>query len=313
MRVAILGSGAVGGYFGAKLSRAGHEVIFVARGAHREAIRARGLSVRSPLGDFVVRAPAEDDTARVGAVDLVLFAVKTYDNDTALPMLRPLLGPDTVVLPLQNGVEAAEQVASIVGAERTLGGTTYIATALQAPGLIVQTGAYRRIVAGEWFGASDGVSSRVARLGEALAGADIQADTVANARVPVWEKFVYLAPLGGFAAAARRPAGVVWNDPALRAQFLAGVREVEAVARAEGLRVAENMIERVTTYMNGVAPEMRPSMLIDLSAGKRIEVEALQGAVVRRGAACGVPTPVMATLYAVLRPHAGGRGSQPAE
>jgi len=310
MRIAILGSGAVGGYFGAKLVRAGHDVVFVARGAHRDAIRAEGISVRSPLGDFVARAPAEDDTARVGAVDLVLFAVKTYDNDTALPMLRPLVSPDTVVLPLQNGVEAAEQVASIVGAERTLGGTTYIATALEAPGLIVQTGSYRRIVVGEWFGTGAGVSARVARLGEVLAAADIQVEVASDARVPVWEKFIYLAPLGGCAAAARRPAGVVWNDPPLRAQFLAGVREVEAVARAEGLHVAQDMIERVTTYMNGVSPEMRPSMLIDLSGGKRIEVEALQGAVVRRGAARGVPTPVMATLYAVLRPHADGRNTQ---
>ena len=310
MRVAILGSGAVGGYFGAKLSRAGHDVTFIARGAHRDAIRARGLSVRSPLGDFVVRAPAEDDPATVGVVDLVLFAVKTYDNDTALPMLRPLAGQDTVVLPLQNGVEAADRVASVVGAERTLGGTTYIATALEAPGLIVQTGLYRRIVVGEWFGAGARVSPRVARLGEGLGGADIQVETAADARVPVWEKFIYLAPLGGLAAAARQPAGVIWHDQALRARFLDGVREVQAVARAEGLRVAEDMIERVTAYMDSVSPEMRPSMLIDLSAGKPIEVEALQGAVVRRGAACGVPTPVMAALYAVLKPHAGGRSGQ---
>jgi 2-dehydropantoate 2-reductase len=263
--------------------------------------------VRSPLGDFVVHAPAEDDPVKVGAVDLVLFAVKTYDNDTALPMLGPLAGPDTIVLPLQNGVEAAEHVASVVGAGRTLGATTYIATALEAPGLIVQTGPYRRIVLGEWFGAGEAVSARVARLSETLAGADIQVEIAADARVPVWEKFIYLAPIGGFAAAARQPAGVIWNDPALRAGFLAGVREVEAVARAEGLRVAEDMIERVTAYMNSVSPEMRPSMLIDLTAGKPLELEALQGAVVRRGAARGVPTPVMATLYAVLRPHAAGR------
>lgn len=307
MRIAILGSGAVGGYFGARLARAGHDVTFLARGAHRDAIRARGLSVRGPLGDFVARSPAEDDAAKVGAVDLVLFAVKAYDNETALPMLAPLAGPGTVVLPLQNGVEAADQVASVVGAERTLGGTTYIGAALEAPGLIVQTGTYRRIVLGEWFAPGREVSPRVARLGEALAGADIEVELAADARVPVWEKFVYLAPMGALAAAARQPAGVIWNDAALRAQFLAGVREVEAVARAEGVGVAPDMTERVTAYMQTVSPAMRPSMLIDLAAGKRLEVEALQGAVVRRGAARGVPTPVLATLYAVLRPHAAGR------
>jgi 2-dehydropantoate 2-reductase len=310
MRIAILGSGAVGGYFGAKLARAGHDVTFIARGAHRDAIRARGLSVRSPHGDFLVRAPAEDDPRKVGVVDLVLFAVKTYDDDTALPLLRPLTGAQTTVLPLQNGVEAAEHVAAIVGAERTLGATTYIGTALEAPGVIVQTGLYHRIVMGEWWGTGDRVSARVARLGEALAGADIEVELAADARVPVWEKFIYLAPMGGLAAAARQPAGVIWNDPALRAQFLAGVQEVEAVARAEGLAVAANMAERVTAYMGGVAPEMRPSMLLDLTAGKPLELEALQGAVVRRGAARGVPTPVMATLYAVLKPHAAGRSGQ---
>lgn len=306
MRFAILGSGAVGGYYGASLSRAGQPVTFIARGAHLRAIRERGLLVWSPLGDFAVHAPAEEDPARVGPVDVVLLAVKTYDTDAALPLLGPLVGPHTVVLTLQNGVDSAERVAAAVGEPHVLGGTTYVATALHAPGLIVQTGTHRRIVFGEFFGARDRVSERVAALGDVLASAGIQVETVPDARVPVWEKLSFLAPIAGFAGAAREPTGTIWGDPFIRAQFLEAVREVERVARAEGVAVADDLVARITAYVDALPSVMRPSLLIDLSLGKRIEVESLQGDLVRRGQALGVPTPIMATLYAVLKPHAGG-------
>lgn len=307
MKVAILGSGAVGGYYGARLARAGHDVTFIARGAHLAAIRERGLEIRSPaLGDFVARARAEEDTANVGPVDLVLVAVKTYDNPTALPMLRPMLGADTAVLTVQNGVDSAGEVAAVAGEARTLGGTTYIATALEAPGLIVQTGDHRRIVFGEAFGELPRVTERVTRIHEALAAADIQSYPVGDGRVPVWEKFVFLASLAGFTGAARLPIGPVWGDPVTKAQFLAGCREIEAVARAEGVPVAADVVDRIIPYVDAIPGTMRSSLLIDLQQGKRIEVEALQGTVVRRGAARGVPTPIIATLYAVLKPHAGG-------
>src|SRR5262245_32954267 len=162
MNIAILGSGAVGGYYGAKLARAGHDVTFVARGAHLEAIRARGLEIRSAtLGDFTVRARAEQDTSRVGPVDVVLFAVKAYDNPSALPVLAPMLGESTIVLTIQNGVDSAAEVAAAAGERRTLAGSTYIATALEAPGVIVQTGDHRRIVFGEVFGDLPRASDRV--------------------------------------------------------------------------------------------------------------------------------------------------------
>ena len=307
MRFASVGSGAVGGYYGARLARAGHDVTFIARGAHLEAIRAGGLAISSPLGDFRVKAPAENDPARVGPVDVVLYAVKTYDNETALAMLPPLIGPDTVVLTLQNGVESAEAVAAAIGAEHVLGGTTYIATALSSPGHITQTGTYRRIAFGECFGDRTRISPRVSRLAEVLSGADIQVQTATDARVPIWAKFIYLAPLAGFTAAARQPAGVVWNDPFIREPFLEAVNEVERLARAEGVPVPEGMQATVGAYMDSVPPDMRTSMLLDLDAGKRIEVEALLGAVVKRGRAAGVPTPIMAALYAVLKPFRDGR------
>lgn len=307
MKIAILGSGAVGGYYGARLARSGHDVTFIARGAHLAAIRERGIAIRSAaLGDFVARARAEEDTARVGAVDLVLVAVKAYDNATALPLLRPLLGEETAVLTVQNGVDSAGEVAAVAGEARTLGGTTYIATALEAPGLIVQTGDHRRIVFGEAFGELPRVTPRVTRIHEAFAAADIQSFPVGDGRVPIWEKFVFLAALAGFTGAARLPIGPVWSDPFTKAMFLAGCREIEAVARAEGVPVAADVVDRIVPYIDAIPGSMRSSLLIDLQQGKRIEVEALQGTVVRRGAALGVATPIVSTLYSVLKLHAAG-------
>ena len=307
MRFAILGSGAVGGYYGAKLARAGHDVIFVARGAHLAAIREKGLEIRSPmLGDFTVQARAEEDTLRVGPVDVVVLAVKAYDNATALPMLTPMVGPGTSVLTVQNGVDSAAEVAGVVGEGPVLGGTTYIATELGGPGLILQTGTHRRIVFGEVFGELPRLSERVQRIQEALAGADIQAEAAEDGRIPIWEKFIFLVALAGFTGASRLPIGPVWADPHIRAQFLEGSREVERLARAEGVNVAADRIEQIESYVGKIPGTMRSSLLIDLALGKRIDVEALLGSVVRRAARVGLPVPVMSTLYAVLKPYAGG-------
>jgi 2-dehydropantoate 2-reductase len=307
MRFAILGSGAVGGYYGAKLARAGHAVTFIARGAHLAAIRERGLVVRSPmLGDFTIKAPAEDDTKRVGPVDVVLVAVKSYDNATALPLIAPMLGADSVVLTVQNGLDSANEVAAVVGQAPVLGGTTYIASALAEPGVIEQTGTHRRIVFGEVFGELPRLSTRVRAIHEALNSSDIQSEAVDDGRVPIWEKFVFLVTLAGFTGASRLPIGPLWNDPEIREQFLEGCREVERVARAEGVAVRADVVDRITTYVAAIPGTMRSSLLIDLAQGKRIEVEALQGSIVRRARAVGVPVPIMSTLYALLKPYAAG-------
>jgi 2-dehydropantoate 2-reductase len=307
MRFAILGSGAVGGYYGAKLARAGHDVTFIARGAHLQAIRDRGLEIRSPmLGDFVVRAAAEEDTSRVGPVDVVIVAVKAYDNQSALPLVQPLLGPTTTILPLQNGIETAGQLAEQFGEAPVLGGVTYIATALSAPGLIEQTGTYRRIVFGEVFGSLPRESGRVRAIHETLAAADIQSEPVADGRVPIWEKFIFLVSLAGFTGAARLPIGPLWTDPFIRARFLDGCREIERLARAEGVPVAHDIIDKISNYVGGIPGSMRSSLLIDLSQGRRIEVEQLHGAVVRRAEKLGVAVPIMSALYAVLKPWSGG-------
>jgi 2-dehydropantoate 2-reductase len=306
MRFGILGSGAVGGYYGALLVRAGHDVTFIARGAHLRAIRTSGLQIRSPLGDFVATAGAEEDTARVGRVDCVIVAIKNYDNQTALPRLTPMIGPATTVLTLQNGVDSVDDCAAVVGREVVLGGATYIATALEAPGLIVQTGTLRRIVFGEVFEAAGRITARVAAIRDAFASADIEVDAVPDARTPLWEKFVYLAPFAAFTGAARLPVGGLWADPDIRETFYEAAEEVRSVAAAEGVAVPTDIRARVERYMSALPPSTRSSLLIDLQQGKRIEVEALQGSVVRRGRRAGVPTPIHAALYAVLKPYANG-------
>jgi 2-dehydropantoate 2-reductase len=306
MRFAIVGSGAVGGYYGAKLARAGHDVTFIARGAHLAAIRARGLAIKSPLGDFVVKAKAEDDPAKVPPVDVAIFAVKAYSNRDALPILNAVVRDRGVALTLQNGVESVDEVAASVGAPRVLGGSTYVATALSAPGLIEQTGTHRRVVFGEVSGDTSRVSDRVQQIGDAFSGADIVCEPVADARVPIWEKFCYLAPFAAFTGAARVPIGPLWADAAGRGLMTAGFREVEAVARAGGVALPQDVVDRILTYVDSIPPPTRSSLLIDLQQGKPIEVEALVGAVVRRGAKAGVATPIMAALYAVLKPHANG-------
>jgi len=308
MRFAVVGSGAVGGYFGAKLARSGQEVSFIARGAHLAAIREHGLRVESAkLGDFVVHSPAHDDPAAVGEVDVVLFTVKAYDNRDALKLLPPLVGPKSVVLTLQNGVDSVDEIAAVVGPDRVLGGTTYVATALETPGVIVQTGVHRSIIFGEVFGDCAAISPRVQAIADVFAPADIVVTPVADGRVPIWDKFVYLAPFSGFTGAARLAIGGIWSDPHVQQMFYAAAREVAAVAAAEGVSISSDRFERLKEYMDNIPPTTRSSLLIDLEMGKRIEVEALQGAAVRRAARHGIDMPIIATLYAVLRPWAAGR------
>jgi 2-dehydropantoate 2-reductase len=307
MRIAIVGSGAVGGYFGAKLAQSGHDVTFIARGKHLAAIREGGLRVRSPkLGDFTAKAAAEEDTARVGPVDLAIFSVKAYDNATALPLLKPLIGKDSVALTLQNGVDSVDEVASVAGEAHVLGGTTYVATALEEPGLIVQTGVHRSIIFGEVFADRGRITPRVQRIVDVMTPADIQVTAVPDGRVPIWDKFVYLAPFSGFTGAARLPIGGIWKYPHMREMFYAAAREVAALAKAEGVEISSNRWDTLREYMDNIPPTTRSSLLIDLEMGKRIEVEALQGAAVRRAATHGVDMPIINTLYAVLKPWGEG-------
>jgi 2-dehydropantoate 2-reductase len=307
MRFAFLGAGAVGGYYAALLSRSGNDVSVVARGAHLEAIRKHGMRIESgAVGNFTARIGAESDPARIGPVDTVIVAVKGYDNPTALPLLSPLVGPHTTVLTVQNGVESPEQVAAIVGEPQTIGGATYIATEIDGPGVIKQTGSHRRVVFGEVFQPAEAVSARVRAIETVMKAADIHAEAVANGWLAIWEKFTFLAPFAAFCGGSRLPLGPLFNDPDGRLAILGAAAEVEAVARASGIDLPHDLASRREKYYGTIPPSTRASLLIDLAQGRRIEVESLLGAVVRRGRATGVPTPLMEGLYAVLKPHAGG-------
>jgi 2-dehydropantoate 2-reductase len=310
VRFCFVGAGAVGGFYAALLARQGHDVSVVARGAHLDAIGRDGLRVIGPLGDFTVRIGAESDSARIGPVDVALLTVKTYDNATAIPMLLPLVGPKTTVITLQNGVDSVEQVAAAVGEPATVAGSTYIATAIERPGLIRQTGTHRKVVIGEYFQDAGRITDRVRSIAATMAAADIDAEAVPDGRAAVWEKFTYLAPFAAFTGAARLPIGPLWADEDARAMFLQAVAEVAAVARAHGVPLPADHAGRVRDYLTKIPPSTRSSLLIDLLQGRKIEVEALQGSVVRRGRAVGVATPVMAALYAVLKPHANGAPAQ---
>lgn len=309
MKFAVIGAGAVGGFYGALLAKAGHDVSFVARGAHRDAMRANGLRILSApeaVGEIVVHCPVEADPAGIGVVDVVIFAIKTYSNAETLPRLRPLFGPHTSILTLQNGVDSAEELAAAFGPGPVIAGATYIAGGIESPGVIRHNGTHRRIVFGEYFNPSSALSARVNALASIFAAADIQTEAVPDVRLRLWEKFIYLAPMAAFTGAARLPIGPVWGDEFIRDMFLSAVDEVERVARASGIHVPAGVRHRITEYTANVPKTMRSSLLIDLSQGKKIEVEALQGSVVRRGLAVGVPTPIMSALYSVLKPHAYG-------
>jgi len=309
MRFTIVGAGAVGGYYGAKLARAGHDVSFIARGAHLDAIRRDGLSVKSPLGDFTVRAQAASDPAELPAGDVVIYAVKAYSNDDALRLLERAIGAGGVALTLQNGVDSVDELASAAGEPPVIGGATYIAAAVASPGVIEQTGTHRRIVFGEVFGDTSRVSPRVQAIHDVFASADIESEPVADAHVPIWEKFCYLVPFAAFTGSARLPIGPLWADPIVRQRFVDAVAEVESVARAEGVDVPEGMADRVAGYIGKIPGTTRSSLLIDLQQGKPIEVEALLGAVCRRAARRKVQVPIISALYSVLKPHAAGTPS----
>jgi 2-dehydropantoate 2-reductase len=305
VRIAIVGAGGVGGYYGGLLARAGNEVALIARGAHLEAIRAAGLCVESVHGDFAVRPYlATDDPAEVGPVDLVLFTVKTYDLEAAGRAAQPLVGPETVVLPLENGLDAPEQLGALLGAEHVLPGVTHVSSTVAAPGAIRQTSPLRRITFGEAGGSA---TPRAERVRDVLAGSGIEAVLTADVQAALWAKFTFIAAVSGVCAAGRLPMGRVLATPETRALYVEALREIEAVARATGVPVAETVVADTLRLSEGFPATTKPSLLVDLEAGRRLELEALNGAVVRRGEALGVATPVHRALYALLLPWATWR------
>jgi 2-dehydropantoate 2-reductase len=303
MRVLVMGAGAVGGYFGAALAGHGHEVTFVARGRHLEALRARGLAVRTGEGTTLlrpVRAVAMPAEAGAGP-ELVLFTVKAYDTDAAAHALRPAVGPATVVLTLQNGVESVERLEQVLGPGPVLAGTATIEATVAEPGVIQQGGPRPRVVLGEPGG---GVTPRAEAIAATFRGAGVDVAVTADARRAVWEKFVRLAPGASLTTACEATMGVVRETPEGAALYRDLVGEAVAVGRAAGVAFPADAVETSLAFIRALPATMKTSMQRDYERRGRVELESLAGTVVGLGARLGVPTPVFAVIYRVLRVRA---------
>jgi len=305
MKIAVMGSGGVGGYFGAKLAAAGGQVTFIARGAHLAAIRQNGLRVRSPLGELLIEQPSvTEDPREIGPVDLVLFGVKLWDTEAAAEAIRPLIGSDTGVISLQNGVIKDDILVDKFGPQTVIGGVCYIAATIAEPGVIAHTGTMQKLVFGEYGGRS---SERVKRLHEMCRQAGIDAEISDDIRRSIWEKFVFLVGFSAVTATTRCPIGIVRANPQSR-QLLAGVmREVVDVGRAEGVALAPGFVEDRLAFCDQLPESMTASMHHDLERGNRLEVQWLSGDVSRRGEELRVPAPFNTAVYDILAVHAQGR------
>ncbi len=299
MKIAIMGTGGVGGYYGALLTVAGHDVVFIARGKHLEAIRKNGLAIKSVFGDFRISATATDDTASVGPTDLVIFATKTYSTDEAARATAPLVGRDTVVISFQNGVEAAEKIGRVVGYEHILGGVTWLSAAIEAPGIIGQYSQFRRIAIGEFSGK---VTQRAESIAEVLKSTGADVEVVTNIVQVLWTKFVFISAISALGGLTRVATGDYRSVPESRAVLIGALNEVIAVAGAKGVSLEPDLVVKTLEFIDGAPPAMLPSMQRDIEAGRRSELESMIGVVVRLGAELNVPTPIMALTYAALKP-----------
>jgi 2-dehydropantoate 2-reductase len=301
MRIAVIGVGGVGGYFGARLAQAGEEVTFIARGETLRALRESGLRIESVDGDILIKpAQATDDSALVGPVDIVLLAVKGWQAPEAIEAMRPLMGRETLALPLLNGVEAPEQLAAVYGQERVAGGLCGLFGWIVAPGHI-RNGMPQPFIS---FGMLDGAANeRLERLRAAYERSGVRAMTTDNIRAALWEKLLFVGPFGGVGAVTRAPAGVFRSLPETRALLEGAMAEIVAVARALGTPVAEGAMDRALAIVDGSPEEATASMQRDILAGRPSELESQIGVVVSRARKADVPVPIHAMIYATLLPQ----------
>ncbi|MDR0346303.1 MAG: 2-dehydropantoate 2-reductase [Nocardiopsaceae bacterium] len=307
MRIAVMGTGGVGGYFGARLAQAGHEVVFVARGAQLEALRAGGLRVESPLGDIhLARVEATDEPAGIDTVDMVLFGVKLWDTLQAAEAIKPLVRGQTGVVSFQNGVVKDDILRQVLGPEPVVGGVAYIAAAIAGPGLIRHSGTLQRLVLGEYGGA---LSPRVRQFRDACAEAGIEAEVSDRIEQAIWEKFVFLVGLSGTTSLARTPIGPIRGHRRSRAFLRDVMDEVVQVARAQGVGLPAGYADDRLAFTDQVPAAMTSSMHHDLERGNRLEVAWLSGDVAERGARLGVPTPCNRAINDILSVHSDGSGT----
>lgn len=302
VKIAVYGTGGVGGYFGGKLAQAGADVSLIARGPHLERLRRDGLQVRGALGDFSLRLPATDDPAEIGPCDYVLFCVKSYDTDEAAKGLATLVSADTAVVSLQNGMDNEERIAAHVGWEHVMGGVSYILAHISEPG-VIQAGGVGRVVFGELDAPT---SDRGKRLLELFLKSGADAELSGNIREAIWFKYTFILALSGMTAATKVPIGEIRSTPETWSMFRAIIEEAIALARAEGVDLPEDTLDRHLQFANKLQAEGYSSLHHDLVHGRRLELEALHGHAMRLGDRHGVPVPMCKAVYAVLRPWAAG-------
>lgn len=306
MRIVVMGSGGTGGYFGAKLARAGDEVTFVARGAHLAALQANGLRVKSAVeGEWTVRAPAVERLDGVPTADLVLFCVKSFDTEEAAGLIGPVVGPETGVLSIQNGVDNEEKLGRVLGAGHVLGGAVRVFATIESPGVITHTfGGHMT------FGEMDGrVTDRARAFLASCQKASIPVELVSDVERALWDKYVFLTTHAGMTALTRCPAGVLRALPEVRELYRRIVTEIVAVGRAAGAPVDDSLLGQGMKFLDGVAPNAYSSLHHDLTQGKRLELEALHGHVVRLAERHRVSAPTVFAIYAALRPYRDGAPS----
>jgi 2-dehydropantoate 2-reductase len=306
MRIAVIGAGGIGAPLGASFAQAGHDVTFIARGAHLAAMRSDGLRIGGDRGETLIDpVQATDDPAAIGPVDVVLFCVKLWDVESAGQAIRPLIGPDTAVIPLQNGVDASERLIPILGAGHVMGGVAMVTGTIVAPGVVRQSGTHHRMTFGELDGR---VPARAEAIRDAGVAAGIDAILAPDIQRARWEKFIALVASATICAAARSAIGPLRADPEIWPLFERGMAEVVAVGRARGVAFPGDVLEPWKKFLAGVPDNWTPSMAVDLKAGRRLELPWLTGSLVGLAREHGVAVPVLGTLYGVLKPFAMGGG-----
>lgn len=300
MRIVVFGTGGVGGFFGGRLAHAGDDVTFIARGEHLRAIKASGLKVDSTLGDFVVvPAKATDDVSEVGEVDLVIVGVKAWQVSEAARAMKPLVGPGTTVLPLQNGVDAVAQLVAELGADRIIGGLCRIVSLVVGPGHVKHAGFTPSIVIGE---IDDRRTDRIMRIEQLFKRAGLEITVAPDIQAALWTKFLFIASFSGVGAMANAPAGVLRSDPKWRAQILHAMEEIYALAQARKIKLSPNSIDNAIASVNALPEDATSSMQRDIAAGRPSELESQNGAVVRLARESGVQVPTHALIYETLKP-----------
>ena len=305
MRIAIVGAGGIGCIYGAALAKAGADVTFIARGAHLAAMRANGLKIEGDRGETVLdQVQATDDPASVDPVDYAIFCVKLWDVESASAAIKPMVGPQTAVIPQQNGVDAHERIAAVLGEDAVMAGTAWVTGSIVAPGVVRQTGTYQRLIFGE-------VDGRMSQRGQALANlcseAGFAGEFEPDVLVPIWEKFLSIVPLSSVNSLARAPLGIYREDPELWTLCEGSLRETIAVGRAEGVALPDSAFDKVCGQLRSMPPHHMTSMCNDLLRGNRIELPWFAGKVVELGRKHGIATPTCNLLYAALKPHINGK------